>query len=338
MALSIGTKTAQTPSLNASSYTYTAHSQNVGADGFLYMEVVISSTWTLTDVTWGGTSMTLLDTNLVTGVNIRVYRYYMDAPATGLNDIVVSFSSNYTTSFNLYVQSFTGCDGISDSSYSGPQASPHNDTSMTVATGDALFGSGCSLYPIATIDIDGTDYFSPNFSIYGSVQGKVHNGQIRGNLTAPSSKVEMITGAPSFQVSNQWVLFGGAAATPTIITSTGTLSGFTYAEGSGPSAEQTFTVSGNDLTANVTITAPTNYEVSLSSGTGFASSVVATQSGGDIVGEPKTIYVRLKAGLSEGTYNSEDISLTSTGATTETVTLNGSVSAAPATRRRIWVC
>ena len=42
-----------------------------------------------------------------------------------------------------------------------------------------------------------------------------------------------------------------------------------------------------------------------------------------------TIYVRLKSGLSAGDYNSEVITISSTGASNETVTCSGTVTAAP---------
>ena len=60
---------------------------------------------------------------------------------------------------------------------------------------------------------------------------------------------------------------------PTITTSPTSLSGFTYVQGSGPSATQTFTVSGANLTANISLAAPTNYEISLSSGSGYTTSL-----------------------------------------------------------------
>jgi len=112
-------------------------------------------------------------------------------------------------------------------------------------------------------------------------------------------------------------------ADPEITVSTSTLSGFIYVEGAGPSAEQTFTVEGDFLTADIVLTAPTNYEISETSGSGFTNSITLTQSGGSV--STTTIYVRLKAGLSEATYNNEDISATSTGATSQTVTCNGEV-------------
>lgn len=99
-------------------------------------------------------------------------------------------------------------------------------------------------------------------------------------------------------------------------------SGFLYCSGSGPSTSQSFTVEGSNLTANITVTAPTNYEVSTNNSDFYASRTL-TQSGGTVSSTP--IYVRLKAGLSVGDYNAENISLTSTDAETKTVTLSGSV-------------
>ena len=62
------------------------------------------------------------------------------------------------------------------------------------------------------------------------------------------------------------VVFG-----PTIISS-GTLNPFVTCAGSA-SAEQTFTVEGVNLLHNITITAPTGYEISTSSGSGFNSAL-----------------------------------------------------------------
>lgn len=117
---------------------------------------------------------------------------------------------------------------------------------------------------------------------------------------------------------------------PTITTSQTTRTGFAYFVGSGPSAEQSYTVSGAYLTNDITITAPTNYEISTGTGVGFSatSPITLTQSGGTV--STTTIYVRLKAGLSVGDYNSEVITNASTGATQKDVTCSGTVSAIPA--------
>lgn len=119
------------------------------------------------------------------------------------------------------------------------------------------------------------------------------------------------------------------ASTPTITVTPTSLSGFTYVQGSGPSAEQTFKLSGSNLTTDISVSAPTNYEISKTTGSGWASSLTFTPSSGTVA--EQTVYVRLKAGLSAGNYNSEVITASSTGATNKTVTCSGTVTAQPVT-------
>ena len=104
-----------------------------------------------------------------------------------------------------------------------------------------------------------------------------------------------------------------------------TLTNFTYGFGAGPSSEKTFTVSGQYLGSDITITPSTNYEVSATTGTGFQSSVLTiSQTIG--AGVPTTtIYVRLKAGLAANSYNSENVAVDATGLTTQNVTCSGTV-------------
>jgi len=103
------------------------------------------------------------------------------------------------------------------------------------------------------------------------------------------------------------------------ITITGTpLSAFISLPGT-PSAEQNYTVSGSNLTGDITITAPTNFEISLTSGGGFGSSLTLTESGGSV--PATTIYVRFNH-PSEGT-SSGNITHESPGATTRSVPVSG---------------
>lgn len=123
------------------------------------------------------------------------------------------------------------------------------------------------------------------------------------------------------------ILIQSVVPTPDITVSTSTLTGFSYILGSGPSTEQSFTIEGSDLTTDISIVPPTNYEISTGTGGSFSATnpITLTQAGGSVV--TTTIYVRLKAGLTAGDYNSEDITATSTGATDETVTCDGTVGA-----------
>ena len=136
----------------------------------------------------------------------------------------------------------------------------------------------------------------------------------------------------NFQAGNDFVIdvtVNSTSSTPTITITETSLSDFTYVQGSGPSSEQTFKLSGSNLTNDISVSAPTNYEISNTSGSGFTSSLTFTQSGGTVA--EQTVYVRLKAGLSAGNYNSEVITASSTGATNKTVTCSGTVTAQPVT-------
>lgn len=122
----------------------------------------------------------------------------------------------------------------------------------------------------------------------------------------------------------------GVAATPSpsITSSTTNITGFTYVEGNGPSAEQSFTVNGSNLTNDIVLTAPSNYEITETSGSGYTGTITLTQSGGNVA--TTTIFARLKSGLTVvGSPYNQDIVITSTGATQVDVTLNGTVTSAP---------
>lgn len=88
------------------------------------------------------------------------------------------------------------------------------------------------------------------------------------------------------------------------------------------SDEQSYTVLGTNLTNNILITAPTDFEISTTSGSGFGSSVTLTHSGGSVPATP--IYVRFNratAGSSSGV-----ITHTSSGAATREVSVSGTAS------------
>ena len=76
-----------------------------------------------------------------------------------------------------------------------------------------------------------------------------------------------------------------------------------------------FTVTGSNLTANISLTAPTGFELSTTVNSGYSSSLTLTESGGTVAAT--TVYVRLAAADTSGTY-SGNVSLSSgTNAATE---------------------
>jgi len=155
--------------------------------------------------------------------------------------------------------------------------------------------------------------------------GTTQTYDLNVNTTQIKCTYTKSTGNIAFDDMKVWYESSG----PIITVNPATLSGFSYVQGSGPSSEKTFTISGSNLTANISINVQTSpaqhYEISTSSGGPYGSSLTLTQSGGSV--SETTIYVRLKAGLSAGDYNSETITVSSSGATSKTVTCSGTVSA-----------
>ena len=86
-----------------------------------------------------------------------------------------------------------------------------------------------------------------------------------------------------------------------------------------PSAEQTYTVSGSNLTNDIAISAPGDFQISLTSGSGWTSSLALTPSEGLVA--PTPIYVRFSR-VAEGT-SSGNITHASAGATTRVVAVSG---------------
>jgi len=106
--------------------------------------------------------------------------------------------------------------------------------------------------------------------------------------------------------------------TPAIII-TGTLANFGLVKVSSHSAEQSYTVAASNLTANLVITPPIDYQISITSGLNYDTFLSLTPVGGQI--SSTTIYVRYVP-TSLGV-NSGSITHTSTGATPQNVAVSG---------------
>jgi hypothetical protein len=118
---------------------------------------------------------------------------------------------------------------------------------------------------------------------------------------------------------------GAYEIAPVLTTSVSMLDGLNYRSGSGPEvALHSFDVSGGtSLSGDITVTAPTNFEVSKTGLTGeFTSSVTVAPTSGSVATTP--IYVRLVAGLSVNTYTG-DVTVAATGADSKTVACTGIV-------------
>jgi len=141
---------------------------------------------------------------------------------------------------------------------------------------------------------------------------------------AVNSYTDVITASSIDAGSKTITLLGSVTVQPTITVTPNTMTGLSYVLGFGPSTGQSFTVTGFNLQTNITVTAPTDFEIATTQGGTYSSSLTLTQSSGNV---NAPVWVRLKTGLSTSTYN-ENITLTATYADNKTVNCQGVVNRA----------
>jgi hypothetical protein len=151
----------------------------------------------------------------------------------------------------------------------------------------------------------------PSTEVYVRLQPDLSPGDYAGQLIANSSSV-----SETLNVSGEVL-----AASPQINVQTEAVTGLNYDLGEGPSQEESFSVEGLFLIDDINVAVSSNFEISLSPGTGFSNTVDIPQTAGNA---SATVYVRLAQGLTEGAY-SGNMELTSTNATQVSVELSGNV-------------
>lgn len=150
-----------------------------------------------------------------------------------------------------------------------------------------------------------------------------------GAADIATSGTAAITVATGVAVSNSVTFVIDPAGVPSISTSISALPGFTTVTGTA-SASQSFTVTGANLTADVSVAAPANFEVSVNNTT-WADNLTLLRTGNVLTGQPVTVYTRLKASAPAGLYAS-NITFGTTGGASKQVAVSGTVLAAePAT-------
>jgi gliding motility-associated-like protein len=115
------------------------------------------------------------------------------------------------------------------------------------------------------------------------------------------------------------------AQTITAGTPTGTIYACAGSASVSPQLQQ-FTVTGNNLTGNISAIAPIGFELSLNAASGYGTGVTLTQTG--VTVSNTVVYVRSAASAAIGNI-SGNVILTSAGASNQTVAVTGTVNALP---------
>ena len=190
----------------------------------------------------------------------------------------------------------------------------------TVATGSP------NRYSINTVAPNPLPSFTP---VVLASHTFVAGGSTIPSITIPASAAgtynfEMVVRVSSTGCISAVIPFTLTVGTTPTVTTTGTLTAFSACAGT-VSTSKNYTVSGSNLTSNLVITAPTGYEISLTTGSGYANSLTLTPTAGTV--NSTTIFVRLTNTASGSPAG--NITHTSTGATTQNVAVSGTVNPLP---------
>ena len=325
--LRIGDATASSPDITVTG-SVTAASPTIATTGTL---AAVNTTYGTASAT--PTSFNVSGTNMTAGISVKppvgfeVSTSSTFASGIGTNASPITVGTSGTiASTPVYVRlaatttvaSYSGNIVLSSASATNVNVAT---TASTVST-KALTISGAA---VTTKTFDST----ANATITGTLVGVVNGDSVTLNGTGTFASSAVGTGiavtststlsgagASNYSLTQPTGLTGTiiAATSPTIGGGT-TTAAFSTTYGTA-SAAQSFAISGNNLTDNIIATAPTGFEISKDNSS-FGTSLTFTQSAGSASG---TIYARLLATAPAGSYNTTNIVLSSTGASSVNIT------------------
>lgn len=285
-----------------------AYSTGVGSNEFKSAEVTglsITNGGAIDIVWWSDRGTNAGGSSRMIGMtSVRVATTAVGTPTVAASGTFTNFSS--TVGVASSSQPFT----VGGTNLLGP-VTVVAPTYFQVSSNNTNFSSSLQLLP--------SSGGVPSTTLYARIGTNAPAGPVSGNIASSS-----------LDAATQNLAISGNVTTPTISVS-GALSPFVTTLGTA-SASQSFTASGADLAGNITVTAPTDYEVSTDNSS-FSPSVSLVASAGTV---PSTlVYVRLSAGAAQGA-SSGNVSLTSSGATTQNVAVSGTVNPSGGSTYTSW--
>ncbi|MFN7012948.1 MAG: beta strand repeat-containing protein, partial [Bacteroidia bacterium] len=178
-----------------------------------------------------------------------------------------------------------------------------------------------------TLTVNGTNFVNGTSTVRWNGSNRTTTFVSATQLTASILATDIttagtaaVTVANGVAISNTQNFIIDPAGVPNIALSTSALNTMTTITGTA-SAAQTYTVSGSNLTANIDIAAPANFEIS-TNGTTYFASLSLTQTAGSV--SNTTIYARVKASAPSGIY-AATIDHTTTGGATKSISVAATV-------------
>jgi hypothetical protein len=224
---------------------------------------------------------------------------------------VISASPNIT-GLNYYLGS--GPSAAQSFSLSGAHLDPKDDTIYVYAPLNFKISTSSAGTYVDTLKFPYTDSTLATTAVWTKL--------VAGLAVNSYSDSILISGGTA---TSKKISVSGVVSEPTISVSPTSITGLNYVLGLGASLPQTFAVSGNTLTpasSFLTVSAPTNFLVSLTENGTYTSSVNINYTTGTL--SSKDVYVVLQNGLSIGNY-ADSITVSGGGAISKKIGIAGSV-------------
>ena len=290
---------------------------------------------------------------VVSATYTRTYKYINEITAAGTYTVKGTVVAVYgTTGFVLgdgtgYIYDYKSSHGLSVGdkvSITSGTIKDYNhvwefNSASTSAVATSSYTTGTPAITTLTSSIISSYSSATNLSTYFEVVGLYSNTNKEITVSGSSIPVRLSTTTDYGSLNGKTVKAKGyflgfnkdteyfylcpesVEAVPVLTTSVSSISDFTYNVGGGPDVKS-FTVSGANLTNDLTVTASGNYKVCKTSDGTYTSSVSYEPSTGTVAST--TVYVRLDSGLSSNTYEGT-VTVASTGAVSKVVNLTGTV-------------
>ena len=249
----------------------------------------------------------------------------------GTSSSVYYFTANAAQPVANTVNTSLGISGYSGLTVSGTPTNTRGVASVTVMSSAKASGAGGNAPGVPSPAISGGTGGASSTSANPGIAGTAPGGGASGAILATSTSNS--AGAAGGAGEMVFTYVQNPSITPSVSSIT---SGLSYALGNGPSASQSFTVSGSNLTGypgTLTVQAPADYEVSTDGGTTWSGAAgTETISFTSATLTAQTVLIRLVAGKSAGNYNTETVSIYGGGvaqASASTVSVSGSVTVTP---------
>ncbi len=247
------------------------------------------------------------------GTTLKTATFSFSPEETGKVKVTGLCTANsvYVSSVTIYYETSITLDKNSGAA-NGSAKYNHEATTNNSFTAVTRDGYNCTGY--YTASSGGTKILTETGAIAGA------NITISGTAYTSSSKWAY-EGA-TLTLYAQWESSGGGS-TPEITTSVSTLSNIGYSTVDFSRVVGSFTVSGSNLTNNVTVTPNSHHEICLTENGTYQTTAIELSKGSGTLAAT-TIYVRMRSGKAAGSYGG-NIACASSGATTKNVNTTGNV-------------